>query len=105
MGVVHRAMREAKQEYLADLSARYLSTSQALLTSMKHGQSGSSFQSDKEVLEVLESMYGRAAKMPIWPFNIETFSRFFMVTLIPIIIILLQVLLESLLRNHPPIPQ
>jgi hypothetical protein len=99
LGVVHKVMAESKMESLHELSEKYLDVSRKIVKDMKEGKNDEELVVNRELIEVLDNMYEKADRMPVWPFNIKTLSRFVSITIGPLGIIFLEALLQSVFQE------
>ena len=99
LSVVHKAMRDAKSETVNRLSKKYQDISQRLMRDIEDGKSYDKLNENKEILEVLDNMYDKARRMPVWPFNTKTLLRFVTVTIIPLSIMFFEVVIKNILEK------
>ena len=117
LGAVHKVMREGKEATLRQLSGLHYHVNREILLGLgkrypdqttepsglafKHTEQISETHGEAELLErkqeieLLDSMYRKAAAMPVWPFNVRILSRFFSVSLVPYFLVMMQLLLDT----------
>lgn len=71
----HRAMLKAKQETLAMLSDQFNESYDHFMGAMKSTTIATSW-ADFDEVDKLDKLYVRAQAMPVWPFDLATFTRF-----------------------------
>lgn len=84
---VRKAMQMGKNRELKKINDAFLELS-----------SNINYMKDDMALQKLldfKNLYKEAEKMPVWPFDIETFSKFASVFLIPIIVLIVQLISDS----------
>lgn len=82
----HRLMREAKNGLLDELEMK---TQEQYAASLANLRNGTLRASDADRLEALEELYELTRKIPTWPLNFQTVSRFGVAVTLPVIIPLL----------------
>lgn len=96
LGVVHNVMADSKRDTLKELCDRYLDISNAVIHKIKRKQSDADLVVHKELIEMLDGMYEKSSKVPVWPFDTKTLAKFFSVTFAPIGVIFLESFIQML---------
>ena len=89
IGVVNNAMSKSKKSTLKEICNIYLEIYQVLMKDIETNTNHNTFTEKKEVLEVLDNLYTKAERMPVWPFDLRTLTSFLAVTCSPLIMIVL----------------
>ncbi|MBZ0180292.1 MAG: hypothetical protein K8F36_13445 [Melioribacteraceae bacterium] len=84
---VRKAMQIGKEKELKRINDAFLKVRQKIDYELDENAS-------QRLLE-FKRLYKEAEKMPVWPFDIETFSKFGSVFLIPIIVFIVQLITDS----------
>jgi hypothetical protein len=79
-------MRLKKDEMIKSIGKRFDYYYKKLNTNKKNGVHDSR---DFEVISNIETLYNIALKMPVWPFDVSTFRKFFTTYTMPLILYLI----------------
>ncbi len=102
LGVVHRVMADTKRKTLHGICEKYLEVNRLVTSKLESGADYADVAPHREMLDMLDGMYERADRMPVWPFNLNMLTRFLSITLSPLVIVLaestIQFVMELVLK-------
>lgn len=91
---VHDSMKTQKNDLLSKLNEKLDSIYQEAYKEI--ATKGTKINSEKlEKIKNLDTIYERANKMPIWPFDVGTLTRFLTTVLIPVLSIIVNILVRG----------
>lgn len=94
LGTVHTIMKTSKKQFLSEVDASYLACTDTLLINIKHSKPDIVNKSDR--CESIRHIYERGKKMPVWPFDLRIIVKFMTVVLGPVLLVLIDILLNKL---------
>jgi len=97
----NKAMKETKQDELKYLSKKFRKQHLQLkkLEEKKKGVIDDELRHAEEDLERVTLQYDRAMQMPVWPFDRSTIGKVATTIIVPIVIVLIQVVIQNLVEK------
>jgi hypothetical protein len=90
---VHKIMKKSKEEWLDKISLRIRSVLNKIEEGLEENRDNP-LRSFNE-LDLLRKHYEVVESMPVWPYDFKTISRFFSTILIPIIMFVIEIIINS----------
>lgn len=99
LGTVHSIMKKSRKNFLHDIDNTYIIACDKLLNDIKLDKTKEIVDVSKENCENIKMLYDKGKEMPIWPFDLVIMTKFFSVTIGPIILVLIEFVLQKLIEK------
>lgn len=96
----HRSMKKSKEELLNQIARQFQTDYSNIHSTLRNG--AETIKQGIEKVQQLRNLYTMTDEFPVWPFDVQTFRRYLLTAptpLLPLLISLLQKLIESLLKK------